>query len=75
MKIFGYEYRVSKQSLIDFLGYYGECLTDILEELFKDGGAGDQETEGTNRTGTYLSYFYLTARRKRNHSKTNDIIN
>ena len=47
LKIFGCEYRFSKQSLVDFLNHYGELLTDIVKELFEDGGSGDPETDGT----------------------------
>ena len=58
MKIFGCEYRVAKQDLIDALSHYGELLTDIVEELFEDGmdtvDAANGSEEGTNRTGTYV---------------------
>ena len=37
LKIYGCEYRVAKQILFETLGYYGELLTDIVEELFEDG--------------------------------------
>ena len=59
VKIFGCEYRVTKQSLMDFLGHYGELVSDIVEELFDDGGLGDTEAEGTNRTGTYVAKVRL----------------
>ena len=45
------------------MGYYGELVSDIVEELFEDGlGAlpGGQEPEGTNRTGTYVVRVRLT---------------
>ena len=40
--------------------YYGELQSDIVEELFEDGGIGDPSTEGTNRTGTYYVLFLKT---------------
>ena len=46
---------MTKQSLMDFLGHYGELVSDIVEELFDDGGLGDTEAEGTNGTGTYVA--------------------
>ena len=42
------------------LTYYGEILSDIVEELFEDGGTGNPETEGTNRTGTYIAQVRLS---------------
>ena len=50
---------MTKQSLIDFLGHYGELLADIVEELFYDGLSGNPETEGTNRTSTYVAKVRL----------------
>ena len=46
-KIFSCEYRVLKQALIDVLSYYGELQSDVVEELFDDGGTGNPETDGT----------------------------
>ena len=40
LKIFGCEYRVPKQTLVDMLNYYDELQSDIVEELFKDGETG-----------------------------------
>ena len=45
------------------MGYYGELVSDIVEELFEDGlGAlpGGHEPEGTNQTGTYAVRVRLT---------------
>ena len=54
IKIYGCEYRVPEQILLELLSFYGEVQTDIVEELFDDeGGSGAHEAEGTNRTGTY----------------------
>ena len=52
-------YLILKDSLIAFLGHYGELLTDIIEEHFDDKGTGDPETEGTNQTGTYIAKVRL----------------
>ena len=49
-----------KQSLVDMLNYYGELQSDIVEELFEDGKTGNPETEGTNRTGTYIVCIKLS---------------
>ena len=54
VKIFGCEYRVQKQALVDFQGHYGDLVSNIVEELFDDGSDGDPVTEGTNHTGTYV---------------------
>ena len=59
VRIFGCEYRVTKQSLEVLLNHYGELLTDIVEELFDDGGLGEPENQGTNRTGTYVAKVRL----------------
>ena len=59
VRIFGCEYRVPKQSLIDFLGHYGELLTKIVEELFEDRTVDEPETEETNKTGTYVAKIRL----------------
>ena len=59
IKIYNCEYRVQKQTLVDFLGHYGVLVSDIVEELFEDGGTGETEAEGTNRTGTYVAKVQL----------------
>ena len=55
IKILGCEYRVPEQDLIDVINYYGQLQSDIVEELFEDGGTGNPDTDGTNRTGTYIA--------------------
>ncbi len=51
----GCEYRVTKESLIDFLSCYGVVTSDILEVVYKDGTSG-----GSNRTGSYSVQVKLT---------------
>ena len=38
----------------------GTLLSDIVEELFEDGGSADPETSGTDRTGTYIAKVKLS---------------
>ena len=59
LKIFGCEYRVPKKSLENFLGHYGELVSEIVEELFEDGLAatpGPEDETGTNE-GFFLGTF------------------
>ena len=49
MKIEGCDYRVSKEMILEWLGQYGELLTDLVEDVFEDS----EDSEGTNTTGIY----------------------
>ena len=49
----GCEYRVPKNTLIEYLNNFGEIVSDITEELFDDGGDPFTGADGTNRTGNY----------------------
>ena len=45
----GCEYRVPKEEIIAWLELYGCVKSELVEDCFKD----EQDTEGTNRTGSY----------------------
>ena len=53
VKVEGCEYRIPKNTLLEFISLYGEIKSAITEDLFEDGSNPDTETDGTNRTGTY----------------------
>ena len=54
IKIEGCEYRVPEKVLVEFLEFFGEIKSEILEDTFQDGlTPPGSENCGTNRTGTY----------------------
>ena len=53
IKIEGCDYRIPEDTLVEFLEFFGELKSEILEDLFDDGGVPDSESFGTNRTGRY----------------------
>ncbi len=59
IKIEGCEYRIPKATLFEFLSYFGEINSDIVEVLFYDGVAHSDESS-TNRTGTYMVKIRLS---------------
>lgn len=56
----GCEYRIPKNTLIEFLSNYGEIKSDIVETLFDNGIKNQDETVGRNRTGMYIVKIRLT---------------
>ena len=48
-----------EQDLTDLLNHFGDLLSDIVEELFDDGGRADSIADGTNRTGIYVARVRL----------------
>ncbi len=54
IKIEGCEYRVPEKALVEFLEFFGELRSEIVEDTFVDGlSPPGTENCGTNRTGTY----------------------
>ena len=53
IQIQGCEYRIPKETLIEYLSNFGEIVSDIKEALFDDGGDPNAAEDGTNRTGNY----------------------
>ena len=54
IKIEGCEYRVPELALTEFLEFFGEIKSEIVEDTFADGlSPPGSENCGTNRTGTY----------------------
>ena len=54
IKIEGCEYRVPEKVLVEFLEFFGEIKSEILEDTFQDGlTPPGSENCGTDRTGTY----------------------
>jgi hypothetical protein len=54
LKIEGCDYIVSKKTLAGLLSYFGEVLSEMMENLFHNGGELDSETNGTNRSAINL---------------------
>jgi hypothetical protein len=54
IKIEGCEYHIPKETLIEFLGYYGDIISPFTEELLGDDANKEGTGDGTNRTGNYL---------------------
>ena len=50
VRITGCEYKVTEEKLKDALSNWGTIRSEIKEELFLD----PHDSDGTNRTGTYL---------------------
>jgi hypothetical protein len=54
IKIEGCKYRVPEKALVEFLEFFGELRSKIVEDTFIDGlSPPGTENCGTNRTGTY----------------------
>ena len=49
VKVEGCDYRVSQEMLLEWLGLYGEILSDLVEDVFEDS----EDSEGDNTTGIY----------------------
>ncbi len=49
VKVQGCDYRVSCEMILEWLGLYGEILSDLVEDVFE----GSEDSEGDNTTGTY----------------------
>ena len=49
VKIEGCDYRVSGEMLLEWLGLYGEVLSELVEDVFEDS----EDSEGENTTGIY----------------------
>jgi hypothetical protein len=49
VKIEGCDYRVSGEMILEWLGMYGEVLSELVEDVFED----DEDSEGDNTTGIY----------------------
>ncbi len=49
VKIEGCDYRVSGETILEWLGHYGEILSDLVEDVFEDS----EDSEGDNATGIY----------------------
>ena len=49
VKIEGCDYMVDAETIMNFLGHYGEVKTDLVEDVFED----EEDSEGTNATGIY----------------------
>ncbi len=49
VKVEGCDYRVSREMLLEWLGLYGEILSDLVEDVFEDS----EDSEGDNTTGIY----------------------
>ena len=49
VKIEGCDYMIDSETLIDFLGHYGEVTSDLVEDVFED----NEDSEGDNATGIY----------------------
>jgi hypothetical protein len=59
IKTKGCEYRISKATLIEFLFYYGEFKSDIVETMFENG-VTNHDVSGKNRRGTNTVKIKLT---------------
>ena len=55
VKVEGCDYRVSKDMILEWLGMYGEVLTDLVEDVFEDS----EDSEGANATGIYSAKMKL----------------
>jgi hypothetical protein len=53
IQIQGCEYRIPKETLIEYLSNFGEIVSDIKEALFEAGSNPNAAEDGTNRTGNY----------------------
>ena len=53
IKIEGCDYKIPEEVILEFLSHYGEVQSEVMEDLFDDGGILDSETHGTNRSGIY----------------------
>ena len=49
VKVEGCDYRVSKEMILQWLGLYGEVLSDLVEDVFDDS----EDSEADNTTGIY----------------------
>ena len=49
VKVEGCDYRVSAEVILEWLGLYGEVLSDLVEDVFEDS----EDSEGDNTTGIY----------------------
>jgi hypothetical protein len=49
VKIEGCDYRGSCEMILEWLGMYGEVLSELVEDVFED----DKDSEGDNTTGIY----------------------
>jgi hypothetical protein len=49
VKIEGCNYRIQKDMIMEWLGFYGEIQTDLVEDVFEDS----EDSEGENTTGVY----------------------
>ena len=54
LKIEGCEYRIPKETLIEFLSSYGEIVSPFTEEFFSNDSNKEATNDGTNRMGIYL---------------------
>ena len=60
IEIQGCEYRIPKETLVDYLSFFGEILSDIKEILFDDGSDPITPSNGLNRTGNYCVKIKLS---------------
>lgn len=49
-KIKGYDYKVPSQTIVKALSQYGDIMTKLVENIFKD----NKDLDGTNAMGIYL---------------------
>jgi hypothetical protein len=49
VKVEGCDYRVSAEVILEWLGLYGEVLSDLVEDVFEDS----EDSKGDNTTGIY----------------------
>jgi hypothetical protein len=52
----GRDYRVQKESILEWLGLYGEALTNLVEDVFE--GNEDLEEENTTAICTIETKLY-----------------
>ena len=53
IKIEGCDYRIPENALLKVLSHYGDILSEVMEDLFDDGGEQHLDSNGTNRSGVY----------------------
>ena len=49
VKVEGCDYRIGESTITDFLGNYGEVVSELVEDVFED----EEDSEGANATGIY----------------------
>jgi hypothetical protein len=53
IKIEGCDYIIPEKALLGVLSHYGDILSEVMEDLFDDGGELHLESNGSNRSGVY----------------------